>query len=81
MFWTVDDQSGPVTLCDRCALFAVNAAAMDSESFSPFGSMEEAMVVINGMSAAIGLDPLEVTASEVGRCGHCRRSNLTPATA
>lgn len=62
-------------LCERCALFAVNSASFDYIR-RPFGSMQEAMQFFADKSAEAGLDPMGITHSTVGVCGHCGEDNL-----
>jgi hypothetical protein len=73
MFWTVEHPVfGPATLCERCALKAVNNVTAERAPMEkPFGSMNEALVIIHALAALYEVDPLEIESSEVGYCEHC----------
>lgn len=74
MFWTVQhDVFGPATLCDRCALTAINAVVRErGGQTTMFDTVDEALVVIEALCAFY--DPelsLEMEGSEVGYCENC----------
>jgi hypothetical protein len=71
MFWTVNHpEFGVATLCDRCALLSINAAAADT-AIPDFASVEEALAIINATCAVAQLPPLDIAGSELGECGQC----------
>lgn len=80
MFWTLQTPRGPSLLCERCALFAVNSATFDYIR-RPFGSVQEAVEFLAEKSAEAGLEPLDITNSPFGVCGHCGEDVLQPAEA
>jgi hypothetical protein len=73
MFWTVQhDVFGPATLCDRCALTAINAVVRErGESLPIFDAVDEALVVIEALCAVYNEPGFGVAGSEVGACENC----------
>lgn len=74
-FWTANTPIGPATLCDRCALFAVNSASWDYIR-RPFGSMAEVMEYFERKCAEAQIEPLNLTQAQTGVCGNCGEDQL-----
>lgn len=82
MYYTAHTPEGDSTLCDRCALLALNMAALDYFR-RPFGSVEEGLVEINERIARspVAMEPLTLGSSPYGVCGKCGEDRLAPVSA
>lgn len=73
MFWTLNDEFGPVTLCEEHALLAVNQGLLDvAPDTVPFGSVTEFLVVTEAYAIANGCEGMQITGSNKGACGACK---------
>lgn len=79
-FWTANTLFGPATLCDRCALLAVNLAAMGHVR-RPYGTMAEAVADIDQRCAAADVDLLDIHRSPTGVCGNCGEDQVEAVSA
>lgn len=70
MFYTATMPQGPSTLCERCALLALNMAAFGFVR-RPYGSMEEGLDDLNRRCDENNVERLAIRPSRVGVCGHC----------
>lgn len=73
-FWTLeghplDGSTTSLTLCDRHALEATNAA-MATSGGEGFGDMGKAALVLEALLATVG-DSLDIAVSDLGTCGEC----------
>ena len=75
MFWTINHPTfGPVTLCERCALLALNMASFGFFP-RPFGSVTEGLLAINDLCAESGVPGLDgMESDDHGTCGNCNHA-------
>lgn len=80
MYWTAHTPAGDATLCERCALLALNMAAHDFVR-RPFDTMVDGLAYINAKCIEGGLPTIPLDVSEYGVCGHCGEDELEPVSA
>lgn len=74
MFWTMTRDGRAETLCESCALWAINTAVFVTRAAPmPYETVSDAITSIDAMGAVVGLPGLgdSVTASKYGECAHC----------